>query len=171
MVKKNAFVFALILLGIIFISGCLVTRTQAECDGLKNGVSAGETLKAGEASMCYHELAISYAIKNESMNAIGACGEAGDTTNIPIASSIAKANMNSCFAEIAELLHNSTICEEKIEMTVADPDMPFGAVFTSFRDECKRKAEASNYKIQVCGSATAFLIPIILVFLARRKIS
>lgn len=149
----------------LFFSGCLATKTEAECDALVVE-SVTETWKAGQAPMCYHELAVQYAIMKDSANAIDACENSA--TAAPLASPFAHSERNNCLAEVAEILQDEDVCDF-IDTSFADePLNPIGGLWNSYVDECKKKANATQ-EVTVCGTTYALLALPLLLLVARYK--
>ncbi len=163
MVKGKIFL-ALGMLTILLISGCLATKEESECQNLKSKAFT-ETWRVGEASMCYQELAIQYALNGDTEGAVEACMEAGNTTNL--VSSFAEANKNNCFSDIAAITHNETICNY---ISTGILEEPIGGVWSSYTEECKKKVTEYNYDLEGCGGFfPAVILPLIAAFIARKN--
>ncbi len=171
MVRKNILVFALTLFVTIFISGCLITRSESDCTKLENEAWY-DSWKVGEVSMCWQEVAISKALKSDSDGAITACENAGTPSSglIQYAPSFAESNSNSCYSDIAAILHNETICD-RIETQLIQGDIgPLSELWGSAKNKCKERAKQKGEKLTLCGSTAAFiLVPLLILLSFYRK--
>lgn len=140
----------------LFLSGCLYTTQEQECDIIvENG---------WEKATCFHEVAVGMAARGEGANAVSECNKIRTLEAFWV-----QTEANNCFSDVAEITHNNTICEN-IQYTLTQEVMD--DVGLSYKQECIRKANAllEPYSINICAGAFALLSPVaLLAFLGFRK--
>lgn len=148
--------FAIILMFFIFffLSGCIVTKSETECQDLESR-NLMNNLAWGEVAMCYHEVAVVYALKKERLAAIHACDKIYTGNELGW---IETSERNSCYSDIAEILPDDTICENIKTSRFEDP-------INIFKTQCKEKAKKKMNSMTKRSLCTTIFIFIPLVFL------
>ncbi len=141
----------------LFLSGCLVTKQESECE-------TPPAYKVGGKAICYNEVAVGYAAKGSPADAIRMCDQIADLDNW-----MSQAEQNSCYSEIAGILRDQGICE-RIQTTVAEnPVAGITGIWDSYKSQCIENAAPRDYRLNAClGTGAAFVIPLLL-FLHYRQ--
>lgn len=162
----NRIFFAVLLFGLILLSGCLKEKTEQECLDLKAKAAAGAASRyaetfTGEIAGCYHELAVWHALHKDNDSAIEACDTIGDS------SVFSQSERNNCYTDIAQVLHDNTTCE-KIETSLLEEPTTFAGLIKSYKEQCIAKATPPQ-KADVCGAMVFILAPLFALFLSLWK--
>ncbi|VVB98076.1 Uncharacterised protein [uncultured archaeon] len=168
---RFVFVFAIALLALLVLSGCLMEKKISDCQAMEQSATAGAAIRkelTGAAATCYHEVAIYQAMTNTTVAAIDACRQIGDAG---IFTPSTQSEMNNCYADVAEATHDNASCA-LIDVGTIENIGQFAGVWTSYRDQCYEKSKPANYSPELCRSAAPFVLVPLLALLAsayRRK--
>lgn len=165
MVRKIPVVFAFAAL--LLFAGCLTTKDEADCEALTEK-SFLNNLSWGEVSMCYHEVAVGYALKNDSANALAYCGDVN-----PSGGFVEKSEQNNCYSDIAQILRNETICDNIQTSFAEEPVGDFSVasynVTKSYLTLCKEKSQPRSVSANLCTSTAFMLAPLLFALYSYYK--
>lgn len=142
---KLAFLFLFFL--VFLLSGGLGLKTEKDCTEQEEK----------DRVLCYHEVAISYAVVGDAQNAKKYCEKIRNS-----GSRIANAQSNICFADIARHLNDASLCNMII-------DDEFARVFSGAevtREVCLKTVAAEQAKPKC---AVVFILPILFLLILFQK--
>lgn len=162
------FLLIIILFVLVFFSGCITNEEQLQ-KKIEECRTLNQLLKTGEIATCYHEVAVSYALKAptkkddirypiEKGHALNACEQIALTK-----SWFVENEQNNCYADIADILNDETICERIVPTGLEKYVnwLPFEKIY-SFKEHCIEKAKPKAQP-DICSAA---VIPFAILFLA-----
>ncbi|MEW6528640.1 MAG: hypothetical protein AB1391_02005 [Candidatus Micrarchaeota archaeon] len=158
-----AFFLSFVFLTFFFFAGCIIPKSESECDELKRETLLNN-LAWGDVAMCYHEVAMGYALKGNSQSAVQMCDEISTGGKL---SWIEASERNMCYFDIAEQLRDENICD-KISASWFEHPTWFEDPTKHYKNQCKEKVEKAKNRGNVLLCPTIFIfVPMILFFLGR----